>query len=618
MRRLVSPIVILLIAALVAGGCGLRKPVTGTDAPPQKKAVAAGFRLVQVDVPGPAYGYIWPEDPPFSVRYIPEPAFVLTFDRPLAAEQKVRPFYIQWGNYIPIHPAGSDDPYYGGPAADVYKVEGERLTVWAAKGGLPMGVVMVVVPRGWRAADGSVLQEDVSFLVSRGALSPHKRLSELTDPDERSDTPLLWRPREPGGPPVGYALKDGAPVASEPGGPVIRRLKAGNSFVLEPDSRDGWRRITYYTPAPGALEKTIPATANVYADRELTAAHSGWVPAEQIGEIPLPANPASLVVVGRSGIFNIDDVPVPYANVFVPPSSWWPWPLKPPEMRLTPEQVNLLEFYSLIFWDDLPGSVHTFQTVQVNNQEVSTLDPRAHPVLLGVSDEEYETFRRARRRYLAVLEDMMRSTRLAPLFMPYRDLIIETVLNGARLEDAWLEWIREDRLATLDQLLRRLRSAGLQPPPGPELEVWFKDALQEAARGEGWRADAAGAFARGRAGLLQRYRDDNFYQVQTIFDLLWETGSLVFEAPVRVTERRGDGRYVAELLVESGPAARAGNPIWLIEAGELEVGRQYLLTGQPVLDRRARDLIAAFQDDWTKGSRPIIQVKKIVPAENGP
>ncbi|QZA33037.1 hypothetical protein [Hydrogenibacillus sp. N12] len=96
-----------------------------------------------------------------------------------------------------------------------------------------------------------------------------------------------------------------------------------------------------------------------------------------------------------------------------------------------------------------------------------------------------------------------------------------------------------------------------------------------------------------------------------VFYLLWETDSLVFEAPVRVTQRRGDGQYVAELLVEEGSVARTGSTLWLIEAGELEVGRPYLITGQPVLDHRARDLVPAFQDDWTQGSRPIIEVKEV-------
>ncbi|QZA33039.1 hypothetical protein [Hydrogenibacillus sp. N12] len=359
---------------------------------------------------------------------------MLTFDRPLAEEQEVRPFYLQYGGYLPIHPAGTSDPYYGGPAADVFEIEGERLIIWANTGGLHMGVVMVVIPKRWKAADGSVLKEDVSFLVSQAALTPHKRLSALIDPDDSSETPLLWILQEPGGPPVGYALKDGVPVASEPGGAVIRELKAGNGFRLEPEKRDGWRRITYYTPMPDAVNQAIPATANVYEDERLTTAHSGWVPAQQI-----PGQPG-LVGGGRSlRHLQHRQRARPLRQRLRPPCrlgilAFETAGYAPDSRAGGPSGVLLVRY-----WDDLPGHWHSAGEVLVNDKMVSTLDPRAHPVLLGMSDEAFETFRRARRHYLSVLEEILRSTPLAPIYMAYRDLIIETAfLNGARLEDAWL------------------------------------------------------------------------------------------------------------------------------------------------------------------------------------
>jgi hypothetical protein len=210
-----------------------------------------------VEVPGDVYGFIWPEAPPYAVDYVPGSAFTLTFDRQLAPEQDLELFYIQQGSYVPIHPAGSRDPYFGGQPQDVYRIRGNQLRIWAASGGLPMGTAMVVLPAGLKAADGSVLKEDVSFLVSQARPSPLAQVRDLVVDHDTSEKPLLRLLSEQGGPPIGYAVRDSVAVVDQPDGRVIRVLQHMDTFVIEGDQHHGWQKVTYYTRAPEALQSSV-------------------------------------------------------------------------------------------------------------------------------------------------------------------------------------------------------------------------------------------------------------------------------------------------------------------------------------------------------------------------
>jgi hypothetical protein len=206
----------LLLSTLLAGCSGEKNNQVHVPekAPVPREALA----IRDVGVPGLAYEFSWPQEPSYTVHYIPEPRFTITFDRPLAATQQVRPFYIQWGRYVDIYPEGSEDPFYGGPAGDTFQISGNELSIRAPHGGLPMGTVLVVIPKGWRAADGSALEEEQSFLVSQGALAPHQVVSELVDSHGTAVDPPIWLPRSHAGPRIGYTIADGTPVASTHGG----------------------------------------------------------------------------------------------------------------------------------------------------------------------------------------------------------------------------------------------------------------------------------------------------------------------------------------------------------------------------------------------------------------
>jgi hypothetical protein len=544
-----------------------------------------------VGVPGLAYGFLWPQEPSYTVHYVPGSRLTITFDRPLAATQPVRPFYIQWGKYVDIYPEGSEDPFYGGPAGDTFQISGNELSIRAPHGGLPMGTVLVVVPKGWSASDGSALQEDQSFLVSQGVLTPHQVVSELVDAHGTAADPLLRLPRSHAGPRIGYAIAGETPVASAPGGPAERHLEQADSFVLEDEERDGWRRITWYTRAPEATNVTISWPASIHDQARLATPHAGWVPATRIRELPAPVNPGSVAVVARSSMFSPDHQPVPALNVYLPPAGWWSWPLGE-DMTVTPAQLAAMEFRAIPLWDELPGVLHRTDTFHVNAEPVSSFDIRAHPVIAGLEPAQYDAFRRSQERYFQALLHILDGTRWIDTLAPYKQEALAVFRNRAALERAWLDWIRADRMASVAQFVQRLRASGLEPAPGPELDAWF-----QGASGDGLHQ----AYAR----VLNRYGGQSLESIQLAFEQTWNARPLVYEGPVRVRERRGDGLSIAD--------TDAHGAVWLTGSDALQPGATYAITGTLVLDREARAVAERVGHDWTSTIRPVVRVSRAVP-----
>jgi hypothetical protein len=579
----------LLLSTLLAG-CSNEKNHQARvpeKAPASREALA----IRDVGVPGLAYGFSWPQEPPYTVHYIPEPRFTITFNRPLAATQQMRPFYIQWGRYVDIYPEGSEDRFYGGPAGDTFQISGNELSIRAPHGGLPMGTVLVVIPKGWRASDGSALEEEQSFLVSQGALTPHQAASELVDSHGAAVDPLIRLPRSHAGPRIGYTIVDETPVASTHGGAVERHFEQADSFVLEDEQRDGWQRITYYTRTPEAIEVKIPWSASIYELKRLATPHAGWIPSARIRELPAPATPGSLAVVTRSNMFSPDSQPVAALNMYLPPAGWWSWPLDE-DMNVTPAQLAALAFRAIPLWDDLPGVLHRTDTFQVNSEPVSSFDIRAHPVIAGLEPQQYDAFRRSQDRYFQVLLDILDGTRLIDTLAPYKQEALTVFRNRAALEKAWLDWIREDRMASAAQFVQRLRASGLQPTPGPELEQWF---LGES--GDGLRQ----AYAR----VLNRYGGQSLESIQLAFERTWNDRPLVYEGPVRIREHRGDGLYMSD--------TEAHGTVWLVGSNPLQPGKAYSITGTLILDREARAIADRIGHDWKTTIRPVLRVSRAVP-----
>lgn len=579
----------LLLSTLLAG-CSEKKndPVRVPErAPAPREALA----IRDVGVPGLAYGFLWPQEPSYTVRYIPESRFVITFDRPLAPTQQARPFYIQWGRYVDIYPEGSEDPFYGGPAGDTFQISGNELSIRAPHGGLPMGTVLVVIPKGWRAGDGSVLEAEQSFLVSQGALTPHQVVSELVDAHGTAGDPLIGLPRSHAGPRIGYAIADETPVASTHGGAAERHFQRADSFVLEDEERDGWRRITYYTRTPEALTVEVSWPASIHEQTRLATPHAGWIPSAQIRELPAPTNPGSVAVVTHSSMFSPDHRPVPALNVYLPPAGWWSWPMDK-DMNVTPAQLAALTFRAIPLWDDLPGVLHRTDTFQVNAESLSGFDTRAHPVIAGLEPQQYEAFRRSQDRYFQVLLDILDGTRLIDSLAPYKQEALTVFRNRAALEKAWLDWIREDRMASVAQLLQRLRASGLEPAPGPELDAWF-----QGQSGDGLRQ----AYAR----VLNRYGGHSLESVQLAFERTWNDRTLVYEGPVRIREHRGDSLFIGD--------TEAHGTVWLTGSDRLQPGKVYAITGTLVLDREARAIADRIAHDWQSTIRPVLRVSQAVP-----
>jgi hypothetical protein len=578
----------LLVSTLLAG-CSERKD-SQVRVPEKAPASREALAIRDVGVPGLAYGFLWPREPSYTVHYLPEARFTITFDRPLAATQPVRPFYIQWGKYVDIYPEGSEDPFYGGPAGDTFQISGKELSIRAPHGGLPMGTVLVVIPKGWRAGDGSVLEEEQSFLVSQGALTPHQLVSELVDSHGTAGDPLIRLPRSHTGPRIGYAIAGETPVASTHGGAAERHLEQTDSFVLEDEERDGWRRITYYTRAPEGSKVKIPWPASIHEQGRLATPHAGWVPSARIRELPAPANPGSLAIMTRSSMFSPDNQPVAALNVYLPPAGWWSWPLDK-DMNVTPAQLAALELRAIPLWDELPGVLHRTDTFQVNSEPVSSFDIRAHPVIAGLEPQQYDAFRRSLDRYLHVLLDILDDTRLIDTLAPYKQEALTVFTNRAALEKAWLDWIREDRMASVAQLVQRLHAAGLQPAPGPELDAWF-----QGESGDGLRQ----AYAR----VLNRYGGQSLETVQLAFERTWNDRPLVYEGPVRIREHRGGGLYTGD--------TEAHGTVWLTGSDRLQPGEAYSITGTLVLDREARAIADRIGHDWKSTIRPVVRVSQAV------
>jgi hypothetical protein len=583
----------LLLSTLLAGCSNEKKEQV--RAPEKAPASREALAIRDVGVPGLAYGFSWPQEPPYTVHYIPEPRFTITFNRPLAATQQMRPFYIQWGRYVDIYPEGSEDRFYGGPAGDTFQISGNELSIRAPHGGLPMGTVMVVIPRGWRASDGSALEEEQSFLVSQGAPTPHQAVSALVDSHDAAVDPLIWLPRSHAGPRIGYTIADETPVASAHGGPAERHFQQADSFVLEDEQRDGWQRITYYTRAPGAIQVEIPWSASIYEQKRLATPHAGWIPSARIRELPAPASPGSVAVVTRSNMFRPDSQPVAALNMYLPPAGWWSWPLDE-DMNVTPAQLEALAFRAIPLWDDLPGLLHRTDTFQVNSEPVSSFDIRAHPVIAGLEPQQYDAFRRSQDRYVQVLLDILDGTRFIDTLAPYKQEALTVFRNRAALEKAWLDWIREDRMASAAQLVQRLRASGLQPAPGPELDQWF---LAESGDGSG--DGLRQAYAR----VLNRYGGQSLESVQLAFEQTWNDRPLVYEGPVRIREHRGDGLYTGD--------TEAHGTVWLVASNRLQPGKAYSIAGTLVLDREARSIADRIGHDWKSTIRPVLRVTQAVP-----
>jgi hypothetical protein len=579
-----------LLPWTLLAGCSEKK---NDQARVAEKAPAprAALAIRDVGVPGLSHGFLWPQEPSYTVRYIPDARVTITFDRPLAATQQVRPFYIQWGRYVDIYPEGSEDRFYGGPASDTFEIRGSEVFIRAPHGGLPMGTVLVVIPKGWRASDGSVLEEEQSFLISQGVLTPHQVVLGLADSHEPAVDALIRLPRSHAGPRIGYAIASETPVASTPGGAAERHLEQTDSFVLEDEERDGWRRITYYTGTPGAASVAISWRASVYEQTQLATPHAGWVPSSRIRELPAPSNPGSLAVVTRSTMFSPDHQPVPALNVSLPPAGWWFWPLGK-DMNVTPAQIAALEFRAIPLWDELPGVLHRTDTFHVNAEPISGFDMRAHPVIAGLEPPQYDAFRRSLDRYFQVLLGILEGTRMIEPLAPYKQEALTVFRNRAALEKAWLDWIREDRMASVAQLVQRLRASGLQPAPGPELDAWFEDASSDGVRQ---------AYAR----VLNRYGGQSLETVQLAFERTWNAQPLVYEGLVRIRERRGDGLHIGE--------TEAQGTIWLIASDRLEPGKTYAITGALVLDEEARTIAERIGHDWTSTIRPVLRVSQVAP-----
>lgn len=545
-------------------------------------------RLLRVEVPGEVYGFIWPEAPPYAVDYVPGSAFTLTFDRQLAPEQDLELFYIQQGSYVPIHPAGSRDPYFGGQPQDVYRIRGNQLRIWAASGGLPMGTAMVVLPAGLKAADGSVLKEDVSFLVSQARPSPLAQVRDLVVDHDTSEKPLLRLLSEQGGPPIGYAVRDSVAVVDQPDGRVIRVLQHMDTFVIEGDQHHGWQRVTYYTRAPEALQSSVPLGATVFNTPALATPHTGWVRSDQIGTVPQPEAPGVAVTVRLSTLFSENAGHFePAVQVFVPPT--WPWTERWAGGVLTSDHVAALAFRTAPLWAGSVGVRYHAQTVTINGETLDITDPRAHPALTGMSPEQWQKFRDKRREYVDVVLGLLEQVPVPEEVRTFRDReIIRRVRYLAAIEDAMLDWIRHDEMRSVTQLVERVAALDLDPPLDVDRAV---DRLH------------AEPFLTVWPWILAHYSVP-FYETQTAFTLLWRSGSLDFAGPVEIRQHFGSNAY-------EGYSPDHGL-VWLLFDGSLSPDQTYQVRGALEL-QNPWETAEIFLDPDMPITHPIIKVTEVSP-----